>query len=55
MLIPGVPHSVETLVTCISELGISDTVRVFVVKGKNVKPIISAMINMPLAEIYNEN
>ncbi|RXG51025.1 Bardet-Biedl syndrome 1 protein [Armadillidium vulgare] len=54
MLVPGVPHIVETLITCVSELGVSDTVRVFVLKEQNAKPILSAMINMPVAEIYNE-
>lgn len=54
MLVPGVPHTVETLITCVSELGVSDTVRVFVLKEQNAKPILSAMINMPVAEIYNE-
>ena len=53
MLVPGVQHSVETLVTAISELGISDTIRVFVVKKESTKPILSAIINMPVAEIFS--
>ncbi|XP_064095849.1 Bardet-Biedl syndrome 1 protein-like [Macrobrachium nipponense] len=52
MLVPGIIHVAETLVTCISELGISDTVRVFVVKGKTTKPLLTAVINMPVAEVF---
>lgn len=52
MLVPGIIHVAETLVTCISELGISDTVRVFVVKGKATKPLLTAVINMPVAEVF---
>ena len=52
MLVPGVIHVAETLVTCVSDLGISDTVRVFVVRGKTPKPILTAVINMPVAEVF---
>ncbi|KAK4326344.1 hypothetical protein Pmani_003138 [Petrolisthes manimaculis] len=52
MLVPGIVHVAETLVTCISELGISDTVRVFVVKGKANRPLLTAVINMPVAEVF---
>ena len=40
----------ETLVECISDKGIADPIKVFVVhKGKSV-PIITAVINMPVSE-----
>ncbi|XP_071535409.1 BBSome complex member BBS1 [Panulirus ornatus] len=52
MLVPGIIHVAETLITCISELGISDTVRVFVVKGKASRPLLTAVINMPVAEVF---
>ncbi|XP_047480253.1 Bardet-Biedl syndrome 1 protein-like [Penaeus chinensis] len=52
MLVPGIIHVAESLVTCISELGISDTVRVFVVKGKGSRPLLTAVINMPVAEVF---
>ena len=48
---PGVVHSVETLVNCVSDLGASDVIRVFVVRGNNSKPILSAVINMPISEL----
>jgi Bardet-Biedl syndrome 1 protein len=70
MLVPGLEYTFETLVECVSDLGISDQIRVFVVSGKNVgstdpkkpatgsgsgsvasKPILSAVINMPVAEV----
>lgn len=52
MLVPGIVHVAETLVTCVSELGIADTVRVFVVKGKATRPLLTAVINMPVAEVF---
>ncbi|XP_050689408.1 Bardet-Biedl syndrome 1 protein homolog [Eriocheir sinensis] len=52
ILVPGIVHVAETLVTCVSELGIADTVRVFVVKGKATRPLLTAVINMPVAEVF---
>ncbi|KAK8384168.1 hypothetical protein O3P69_009121 [Scylla paramamosain] len=52
ILVPGIIHVAETLLTCVSELGISDTVRVFVVKGKSSRPLLTAVINMPVAEVF---
>uniref|UniRef100_A0A6A7G4S6 Bardet-Biedl syndrome 1 protein-like n=1 Tax=Hirondellea gigas TaxID=1518452 RepID=A0A6A7G4S6_9CRUS len=50
MLVPGVAYVVETLVTSVSELGVADTVRVLVVKDKSPRPVLTALINMPVAE-----
>ena len=50
LLIPGIEYVFETLVECISDKGIADPIKVFVVhKGKSV-PIITAVINMPVSE-----
>ena len=50
LLIPGIEYVFETLVECISDKGIADAIKVFVVhKGKSV-PIITAVINMPVSE-----
>lgn len=51
MLVPGLEYVFETLVECVSDLGISDNVTVFVVKPPKQKPLLSAMINMPVAEL----
>ena len=51
MLVPGLEYVFETLVECVSDLGISDQVRVFVVKPPRTKPLLSAVINMPVAEL----
>ena len=62
MLVPGLEYTFETLVECISDLGISDQLRVFVIRNRNAagsdnkstavtKPILSAVINMPVAEV----
>lgn len=51
MLVPGLEYSFETLIECVSDLGISDLVRVFVTRPPNSKPILSAVINMPVAEL----
>ena len=50
LLIPGIEYVFETLVECISDKGIADIIKVFVLhKGKSV-PIITAVINMPVSE-----
>ncbi len=51
MLVPGLEYIFETLVECVSDLGISDQIRVFVVKPPAHKPMLSAIINMPVAEL----
>ena len=51
MLVPGLEYVFETLVECISDLGISDQLRVFVVRQTSPKPLLSAIINMPVAEL----
>ncbi|XP_067939415.1 Bardet-Biedl syndrome 1 protein-like [Watersipora subatra] len=51
MLVPGVVYTFETLVDCISDKGIADVVKVFVVKSGNSVPLISANISMPVSEI----
>jgi len=51
MLVPGLEYVFETLVECISDLGISDQLRVFVVRQNSPKPLLSAIINMPVAEL----
>ncbi|KXJ22583.1 Bardet-Biedl syndrome 1 protein [Exaiptasia diaphana] len=50
MLVPSLSYIYETLVECISDKGISDTIKVFVLRqGKSI-PIITAVINMPVSE-----
>ncbi|XP_059082200.1 Bardet-Biedl syndrome 1 protein homolog isoform X2 [Tigriopus californicus] len=51
MLVPGLEYVFETLIECVSDLGISDQVRVFITKPPLEKPILSAIINMPVAEL----
>ena len=54
MLVPGVAHIVETLVNSVSELGVADTVRVLVLNDKSTRPILSALINMPVADTVTQ-
>ncbi|XP_037076017.1 LOW QUALITY PROTEIN: Bardet-Biedl syndrome 1 protein homolog [Pollicipes pollicipes] len=51
ILIPGVTYVYDTLVEFVSDLGISDKVRVFVTRGQVTRPILSAVISMPVAEV----
>ncbi|XP_043188676.1 Bardet-Biedl syndrome 1 protein homolog [Amphibalanus amphitrite] len=51
ILIPGVTYVYDTLVEFVSDLGISDQVRVFITRGTQSRPILSAVINMPVAEV----
>ncbi len=50
MLVPGLNYSFETLVECLSDKGISDVIKVFVLKQGKTVPIITAIINMPVSE-----
>jgi len=50
MLIPGVTYTFETLVDCLSEKGISDVIKVFVLKKDKSIPLITASISMPVSE-----
>ncbi|XP_071962650.1 BBSome complex member BBS1-like [Antedon mediterranea] len=50
MLVPGLNYSFETLVECLSDKGLSDVIKVFVLKETETAPIITAVINMPVSE-----
>ncbi|XP_022090954.1 Bardet-Biedl syndrome 1 protein-like isoform X2 [Acanthaster planci] len=50
MLVPGLNYSFETLVECLSDKGISDVIKVFVLREGQSVPIITAVISMPVSE-----
>ncbi|XP_041469808.1 Bardet-Biedl syndrome 1 protein-like [Lytechinus variegatus] len=50
ILVPGLNYTYETLVECMSDKGIADVIKVFVVKEGRSTPIITAVINMPVSE-----
>lgn len=50
LLVPGLMYTYETLVECISDKGISDSIKVFVLHQGNSIPVITAVINMPVSE-----
>ncbi|XP_013391721.1 Bardet-Biedl syndrome 1 protein homolog [Lingula anatina] len=50
MLVPGLSYAFETFVDCLSDKGISDTIKVFVLRQGRSVPIITAMISMPVSE-----
>ncbi|KAK1788178.1 hypothetical protein P4O66_016643 [Electrophorus voltai] len=50
LLVPGLNYPIDTFVECLSEKGISDIIKVFVLReGKSV-PLLTAHINMPASE-----
>ncbi|KAL3873186.1 hypothetical protein ACJMK2_036333 [Sinanodonta woodiana] len=50
MLVPGLNYSFETFIECLSDKGVSDNVKVYVLKeGKSI-PIITGVISMPVSE-----
>ena len=52
MLVPGLPLTLSTTLKCLMpEKGLSDDVKVFVVKSGQVEPLITAVISMPVSEI----
>ncbi|CAF1688999.1 unnamed protein product, partial [Adineta ricciae] len=50
ILINGIEYGFCTFVTCITDKVISDVIKVFVCRRDTTAPLISAVINMPVAE-----
>ncbi|XP_030424498.1 Bardet-Biedl syndrome 1 protein isoform X3 [Gopherus evgoodei] len=50
MLIPGLNYPIETFVECLSDKGISDVIKVFVLREGQSIPLLTAHINMPVSE-----
>lgn len=53
MLVPGLTYKFESVAECIAEVGVSDQVRVFVVKVNQTQPLLAAIINMPVSDMLN--
>jgi Bardet-Biedl syndrome 1 protein len=51
MLVPGLSYKFETVAECIAEVGVTDQVRIFVVKLNQTQPVLAAVINMPVSDI----
>ncbi|KAG6939463.1 Bardet-Biedl syndrome 1, partial [Chelydra serpentina] len=50
MLVPGLNYPIETFVECLSNKGISDVIKVFVLREGQSMPLLTAHINMPVSE-----
>ncbi|XP_067831667.1 Bardet-Biedl syndrome 1 protein isoform X2 [Heptranchias perlo] len=50
MLVPGLTYPIETFVQCLSDRGISDIIKVFVLHEGRCSPLLTAHINMPVSE-----
>lgn len=50
VLAPRTPMTFDCFVRCLSQTGESDTIKVFVSRKKSTKPIISSVVNIPIAE-----
>ena len=50
MLVPGLNYGFETFVECLSDKGISDNIKAFVLKKDVSTPLIQAVISMPVSE-----
>jgi len=53
MLVPGLTYKFESVAECIAEVGVSDQVRVFIVKVNQTQPLLAAVINMPISDMLN--
>ncbi|KAK3932957.1 Bardet-Biedl syndrome 1 protein-like protein [Frankliniella fusca] len=51
MLVPGVEYPFETMIRNISELALSDQIRVLVVREGQSQPLLAAIINMPVCDL----
>lgn len=50
MLVPGLTYNFETFVDCLNDKGVTENVKVYVLKqGKSV-PLITGVVNMPVSE-----
>ncbi|XP_058871933.1 Bardet-Biedl syndrome 1 protein homolog [Acipenser ruthenus] len=50
MLVPGLNYPIDTFVECLSDKGISDIIKVFVLREGKTAPLLTAHINMPVSE-----
>ncbi|XP_030074788.1 BBSome complex member BBS1 [Microcaecilia unicolor] len=50
LLVPGLNYPIETFVDCLSDKGISDLIKVFVLREGKSAPLLTAHINMPVSE-----
>lgn len=50
LLVPGLIYPIETFVECMSDKGISDIIKVFVLSEGRSAPLLTAHINMPVSE-----
>ncbi|XP_011417321.3 Bardet-Biedl syndrome 1 protein homolog isoform X3 [Magallana gigas] len=50
MLVPGLNYAFETFLECLSDKGVSDNIKVFVLKDGKSVPIITGVISMPVSE-----
>jgi hypothetical protein len=51
MLVPGLTYKFETVAECIAEVGVTDQVRIFIVKLNEIQPVLAAVINMPVSDM----
>ncbi|KAK1154916.1 hypothetical protein AOXY_G27943 [Acipenser oxyrinchus oxyrinchus] len=50
LLVPGLNYPIDTFVECLSDKGISDIIKVFVLREGKTAPLLTAHINMPVSE-----
>ncbi|KAJ8348309.1 hypothetical protein SKAU_G00268980 [Synaphobranchus kaupii] len=50
LLVPGLNYPINTFVECLTDKGISDIIKVFVLREGKSAPLLTAHINMPVSE-----
>ncbi|XP_015251652.1 PREDICTED: Bardet-Biedl syndrome 1 protein [Cyprinodon variegatus] len=50
LLVPGLIYPIQTFVECVSDKGVSDIIKVFVLHEEKSAPLLTAHINMPVSE-----
>ncbi|KAG9338211.1 hypothetical protein JZ751_026964 [Albula glossodonta] len=50
LLVPGLNYPIDTFVECLTDKGISDIIKVFVLREGKSAPLLTAHINMPVSE-----
>eukprot|EP00947_MAST-08B_sp_MAST-8B-sp1_P003262 g3262.t1 len=54
LLVPGLLHTTNVDLECVEPTGAADVIRVYVCSSKSMVPTISAVVNMPMSEVWDE-
>ncbi|PAA49857.1 hypothetical protein BOX15_Mlig015041g1, partial [Macrostomum lignano] len=51
-LVPGLTYNFSTIVECLTDKGIADAIKVYILKRDNDSPLVTGVVNMPVSESF---